>query len=82
MLGWELPPYNSGGLGVACYQLAKALADHGADIQFVLPSTAQYDDSDFMSIHSPVSASKRFIPSAFNPYTGDFTAVQELQEEY
>ena len=28
MLGWELPPYNSGGLGVACLGLAKALADN------------------------------------------------------
>jgi glycosyltransferase involved in cell wall biosynthesis len=37
MLGWELPPYNSGGLGVACLQLSRALADSGADIDFVLP---------------------------------------------
>lgn len=42
MLGWELPPHNSGGLGVACLQLAKALAGSGADIDFVLPySSAQ-----------------------------------------
>jgi len=26
MLGWELPPLNSGGLGVACYQLSKSLS--------------------------------------------------------
>lgn len=37
MLGWELPPYNSGGLGVACYQLCKALAKRSVDIDFVLP---------------------------------------------
>ncbi len=37
MLGWELPPYNSGGLGVACYQLCKALAQKNVDIEFVLP---------------------------------------------
>lgn len=36
MLGWELPPYNSGGLGVACYQMCKQLAKH-VDIEFVLP---------------------------------------------
>jgi len=36
MLGWELPPYNSGGLGVACYQLCKALSKK-VDIEFVLP---------------------------------------------
>lgn len=37
MLGWELPPFNSGGLGVACLHLSKALASSGADIDFVLP---------------------------------------------
>lgn len=52
MLGWELPPHNSGGLGVACYHLSKALADHGANIDFVLPYTADHSDIDFMNIHS------------------------------
>lgn len=51
MLGWELPPHNSGGLGVACYQLCKALAQKGADIEFVLPYTADHK-IDFMKINS------------------------------
>lgn len=51
MLGWELPPHNSGGLGVACYHLSKALAMNGADIDFVLPYTADHPDADFMAIH-------------------------------
>ena len=51
MLGWELPPHNSGGLGVACYQLCKALAKKGADIDFVLPYTAKHD-IDFMRINA------------------------------
>lgn len=37
MFGWEYPPYNSGGLGVACEGLAQALADKGEDVTFVLP---------------------------------------------
>lgn len=49
MLGWELPPHNSGGLGVACYHLCKALSTSGADIEFVLPYTAQHDN-EFMQI--------------------------------
>jgi glycogen synthase len=52
MLGWELPPHNSGGLGVACYQLCKALAKKGADIEFVVPYTADHSDIDFMRINS------------------------------
>ncbi|HSX44295.1 MAG TPA: glycosyltransferase family 4 protein [Candidatus Saccharimonadales bacterium] len=49
MLGWELPPHNSGGLGVACYQLCKTLANKGADIEFVLPYSAEHS-VDFMKI--------------------------------
>jgi glycogen(starch) synthase len=51
MLGWELPPHNSGGLGVACYQLCKALSNKGVDIEFVLPYTAEHN-IDFMKINS------------------------------
>jgi glycosyltransferase involved in cell wall biosynthesis len=42
MLGWELPPHNSGGLGVACLHLSKALAKQGADIDFVVPYEAEH----------------------------------------
>ncbi len=50
MLGWELPPHNSGGLGVACYQLCKALSKKGVGIEFILPYTADHGDIDFMNI--------------------------------
>jgi len=49
MLGWELPPYNSGGLGIACYQLCKVLAGQGVDIEFVLPYRAEHG-IDFMTV--------------------------------
>src|SRR6185369_5724357 len=52
MLGWELPPHNSGGLGVACYQLCKALSKKGADIEFVLPYTASHPGVNFMRINA------------------------------
>ena len=83
MLGWELPPYNSGGLGVACYQLAKALASHGADIQFVLPSAAKHDNPDFMRVLTPQTVvNEKTFARALNPYTGDIEAVRALQNEY
>lgn len=37
MLGWEFPPYISGGLGTACYGLTRALSRAGVSITFVLP---------------------------------------------
>lgn len=37
MIGWEYPPHNSGGLGVACKGLTEALAEDNTTIQFALP---------------------------------------------
>lgn len=49
MLGWELPPHNSGGLGVVCHQMCKALSGRGVDIEFMLPYSAAHDIG-FMTI--------------------------------
>jgi glycosyltransferase involved in cell wall biosynthesis len=40
MLGWEFPPFISGGLGTACYGLSKALDGLGVKITFVLPRSS------------------------------------------
>ncbi len=52
MLGWELPPHNSGGLGVACLNMARALAHEGANIDFVVPYEAKHPEIDFMNVVS------------------------------
>jgi len=49
MLGWELPPHNSGGLGTACYQLCKSLSKKNVDIEFMLPYSADHG-IDFMDV--------------------------------
>ena len=49
MLGWELPPYNSGGLGIACYQLCKALSQKDIDLEFILPYQAEHE-INFMEV--------------------------------
>jgi len=68
MLGWELPPHNSGGLGVACYHMSKALAFQGAKIDFVVPYAAQHPDVDFMNIHAatPLSPLERYGLGAYD----------------
>jgi glycosyltransferase involved in cell wall biosynthesis len=38
MLGWEFPPFISGGLGTACFGLTKALDELGIEVTFVLPT--------------------------------------------
>ena len=60
MLGWELPPHNSGGLGVACLNLSRALASEGADIDFVVPYTANYSDIEFMKVVSALKLDPLF----------------------
>jgi glycogen(starch) synthase len=37
MIGWEYPPHNSGGLGVACDGLTRALAEQNTQVYFTLP---------------------------------------------
>jgi len=49
MFGWELPPYNSGGLGTACHGLTQALASQNVDITFVLPQKVAVK-ADFMRL--------------------------------
>lgn len=37
MFGWEFPPYESGGLGVACLGLTRSLSELGVEVLFVMP---------------------------------------------
>lgn len=43
MLGWEFPPYISGGLGTACYGLTRGLDEIGVQVCFVLPTAVPLD---------------------------------------
>lgn len=37
MIGWEYPPHNSGGLGVACQGIIEHLVDAGREVLLVIP---------------------------------------------
>jgi len=37
MFGWEFPPHNSGGLGVACQGITRSLSERGFEVIFVMP---------------------------------------------
>jgi glycosyltransferase involved in cell wall biosynthesis len=53
MLGWEFPPYISGGLGTACYGLTKALSEQGTEIAFLLPRPVQSAYSGHVKLLTP-----------------------------
>jgi glycosyltransferase involved in cell wall biosynthesis len=53
MLGWEFPPFISGGLGTACYGLTKALDQLGVQITFVLPTAVQTQYATHVKLVAP-----------------------------
>ncbi len=53
MLGWEFPPFISGGLGTACHGLTKALDRHGVLVTFVLPKPIDRSHASHVNLLSP-----------------------------
>jgi len=53
MLGWEFPPFISGGLGTACYGLTKALDNLGLEVIFVLPQAVDDRYGTHVKLLSP-----------------------------
>ena len=58
MLGWEFPPFISGGLGTACYGLTKALDQLGVKVTFVLPRTVDSQYATHVKLLSPGTRSR------------------------
>ena len=95
MLGWELPPHNSGGLGVACLNMAHALTDQGVDIDFIVPYTAEHPHTEFMHVipatpldpiyrygggaYTSLDIDKKQIPSIDHP---DMLSIRDVQKSY
>lgn len=93
MLGWELPPHNSGGLGVACFYMAKAMANAGAEIDFVVPYSEKHDDIKFMNVLNAthLSALHKFGAGAYDSAnfrirseynSGSSLDIRSIQLEY
>lgn len=53
MLGWEFPPYISGGLGTACHGLTRAMSRRGTEVLFVLPRPVDDDYAGHVRLLSP-----------------------------
>lgn len=80
MLGWELPPHNSGGLGVACYHMSKALAAQGARIDFVVPYQAHHPEAEFMTIHAATKLGPLDRYGSMGAYDSKYVADHSLEE--
>jgi len=56
MLGWEFPPFISGGLGTACYGLTKALDQLGIEVIFCLPRMVESKYVTHVKLLTPEAA--------------------------
>ena len=80
MLGWEFPPYISGGLGTACFGLTKAMDQLGMPVVFVLPranpirlcdgrmTTIDWDETASISARRFRHIRFRPVPAMLMPY--------------
>lgn len=70
MFGWEFPPYSSGGLGVACWGLTRALSDFDVAVTFVLPKRFPFNKSScnlvFAETYGDISL--RGVDTLLTPY--------------
>jgi glycosyltransferase involved in cell wall biosynthesis len=53
MLGWEFPPFISGGLGTACYGLTRAMDQLGVNVTFVLPKVVRAEFATHVRLLTP-----------------------------
>ena len=61
MLGWEFPPFITGGLGTACFGLTKALDRLGVETTFVLPKSTPVQDGSHVKVISPGDSARNLI---------------------
>ena len=51
MIGWEYPPFKTGGLGTHCYGLTRGLADKDVIVDFYMPKTNKRVRSNKKNLH-------------------------------
>ena len=94
MLGWEFPPFISGGLGTACYGLTKAMNRLGLKVTFCLPKIVEGQYAKHVNLLSPNSLTSiattrineltnvtfRTINSPLQPYSRPDVYLQRVEE--
>jgi glycosyltransferase involved in cell wall biosynthesis len=96
MLGWEFPPFISGGLGTACYGLTRSMSKLGLEVIFVLPRSVGMDmRSTHVRMRTPADINQlerqelerelknvkfRTIESPLRPYANAESYKREVEE--
>ncbi len=84
MLGWEFPPFISGGLGTACYGLTKAMNELGLEIIFALPKAVDSAFSTHVKMLTPKNAlSDGDLPIEYDKLDNvQFHAIESMLTPY
>lgn len=82
MIGWELPPHNSGGLGVACAGISKALTADGCRLNFTLPFTLPEEAFPYMHVVDCGRVSSKSQRPPFNAYASDSKTKKDKRFPY
>ncbi len=84
MFGWEFPPFKTGGLGTACYDLTKGLSYKGIDVTFVMPKTPENAKADFVKLIGINNLCKnikvRKVSTILTPYMSSEAYSNELRK--
>ncbi|MFW5682382.1 MAG: glycosyltransferase, partial [Phycisphaeraceae bacterium] len=94
MLGWEFPPFISGGLGAACHGLTRSLGRLGIDVTFVLPKAIGEEHDTHVKLLTPqspeaaagsrepeaVASTFRYEHRSETPSKTDFTPPAQLAD--
>jgi len=81
MFGWEFPPFNTGGLGTACYGLTRGLHKKGTEVVFVLPHADPSIKADFVKI-MPADISKGIQKIGINSLIKGYMDSRSYYNEY
>ena len=79
MYGWEFPPKNKGGLGVACHGIVEGLRGHNVRVNLVLPYHETEQHAEDFHVHQGLKEQKNYskdihgVPSLLHAYQTEET---------
>jgi len=84
MLGWELPPFFAGGVGMVCYHLSQALCKQGIEITYVMPFGPRMIRSDYMKVlvADHIFPRMRFKLKQVETMIGAYTTQESYNEDF
>jgi glycogen(starch) synthase len=84
MLGWEFPPFISGGLGTACYGLTRGLSELGHHVIFVLPQPVASEFTTHVKLKTPSSEQvQRYTSYSMREFENvEFRAIPSMLRPY